>query len=160
MIFEGSMPLLTLSLPRRRFENIRTRSSQGQLLSVNQEFQAIYNYFSGAFAREDDSRLPALAEPFAFSEAEIRCAIQGLRRGKAVPTTSLPAEVWLLDLEAMTKYCTQVLNAARAWATLSHPKPRTAPSPFFRSREKLVVCAVTLGPLGCKIPVVRSSPMP
>ena len=108
----GVYAAVNVIAPRRRFEKVRIRSEQGQLLSVRQEFQEIYGYFSGAFSRDESFRLPELAEPLTFCAEEIRTAIQGLRKWKAVPPSSLPAEIWLLDIEAMTQYCTKVLNVS------------------------------------------------
>ena len=63
----GVYAAVNVIAPRRRFEKVRIRSEQGQLLSVRQEFQEIYGYFSGAFSRDEHFRLPELAEPLAFS---------------------------------------------------------------------------------------------
>ena len=96
--------------PRRRAEKVRIRSSQGHLLTVKQEFQEIYAYFSDAFGRNDDFSMPAFETPLCFTEEEILGAIQDLRTGKAVPDGSLPADVWLLAPTEMASFCTGVLN--------------------------------------------------
>ena len=92
--------------PRRRAEKVRIRSSQGHLLTVKQEFREIYTYFSDAFSRGDDFRMPAFVALLCFTEAEILSAITGLRTGKAVPEGSLPADVWLLAPAEMASFCT------------------------------------------------------
>ena len=103
---------MKLLAPRKRRDKVRIRSEQGHLLSVRQEFQEIYDYFSKAFSRHAEYQLPDEPEPL--SEDEIRAAIRSLYKGKAVPDSSQAADVWLLEIDAMTNLCTRVFNDSTA----------------------------------------------
>ncbi|CAE7708994.1 unnamed protein product [Symbiodinium sp. CCMP2592] len=46
--------------PKKRVEKVRIRTQDGELLGQKQEFQAIYEYFSGAFSRTTDYQRPSL----------------------------------------------------------------------------------------------------
>ena len=54
--------------PKRRRDQVRIRSTQGHLLSVRQEFEEIFAYFSKAFARQDEFQPPQITTQLAFSE--------------------------------------------------------------------------------------------
>ena len=96
--------------PKKRRDKVRIRSVEGHILSVEQEFTEIYRYFSDAFHREDAFVLQTSGLQLEFTEAEIMSAITELKPGKAVPTTSLPADVWKLCSEGFATRCQQIIN--------------------------------------------------
>ena len=100
--------------PKRRRDQVRIRSAHGHLLTARQEFEEIFEYFSTAFARDDEFQPPQTADPLVFSDAEILAAVQQLKKGKAVPETSVPADVWLLCPQAVTSLCVRVFNQSNA----------------------------------------------
>jgi len=97
--------------PKRRYEKVRIRSSTGEMLGPQAEFREILQYFRNAF----DGPVPATRQPgqqIVFSPEEVHAAIQKLKGGKAVPTTSIPAELWKLCPEEFTQRLTRILNAS------------------------------------------------
>ncbi|CAE7259937.1 pola1 [Symbiodinium sp. CCMP2456] len=74
------------------------------------EFEEIYGYFRKAFSSAEPYEMPQVVEPLSFTVEEVQTAIQQLKRGKAVPTASLPADVWLLDANSMAQVCTRIFN--------------------------------------------------
>ena len=96
--------------PKRRRDQVRIRSTQGYLLTVKQEFDEIYQYFSTAFARDEEFRAPQSTAPLVFSEEETLQAIRQLKTGKSVPATSVPADVWLLCPVEVALFCARVFN--------------------------------------------------
>ncbi|CAE7308131.1 pol [Symbiodinium sp. CCMP2592] len=91
--------------PKKGRTNVRIRSAQGHLLSVRDEFQEIFAYFQGAFSRDIPYVVPDSAA-LKFTNAEISEAIALLKPGKAVPRSSLPADVWKLCPDDIATYCT------------------------------------------------------
>ena len=75
-------------------DKVRVRSQDGRLLEKQQEFRAIYDYFTQAFSRSDSYSRPAQA--LHITPQEVQEAIGQLKNGKAVPPGSLPAELWKL----------------------------------------------------------------
>ena len=97
--------------PRKRFEKVRIRGDDGELLGPCAEFQAILKYFRRAF---DGAEAPTSPDPtpVVFDQEEILRAVGGLKLGKAVPSTSAPAEVWSLCPEKYAAHLTGLLNQA------------------------------------------------
>ena len=97
--------------PRKRFEKVRIRGDDGELLGPCAEFQAILKYFRRAF---DGAEAPTFPDPtpVVFDQEEILRAVGGLKLGKAVPSTSAPAEVWSLCQEKYAAHLTGLLNQA------------------------------------------------
>ena len=90
--------------PKRRREVVRIRGPQGQLLSKEQQLQEVHSYFADAFSAEPyDSYLSSCADP-QFTRQEVLGALQELKSRKAVPDTSVMAEIWQLTPEVFTSY--------------------------------------------------------
>ena len=97
--------------PRKRFEKVRIRGADGELLGPRAEFQAILTYFRRAF---DGAEAPLFVDPppVVFYQEEVLSAISALKKGKAVPPTSAPSEVWSLCPELYAAHLTGLLNQA------------------------------------------------
>ena len=109
--------VINIIAPKKRYDKVRIRSPEGQVLSQKQEFEAIYKYFSQAFSRQDSYAavpLPVLD----FTQAEIREAIMQLKNNKAVPPNSLPAEMWKLCPEECAAWLSAILERSTAANTL------------------------------------------
>ncbi|CAE7797071.1 unnamed protein product [Symbiodinium sp. CCMP2592] len=102
--------VINILAPKRKVDKVRIRSEQGHLLSVEQEFRDIYSYFQTAFSREVEYSLPDCPAPLVFSEEEIWQAIRGLKGGKAVPSSSLPADVWKMAPVELSNLCMGIFN--------------------------------------------------
>ena len=108
---QGAIDRVVHSLaPKRKRDQVRIRSTQGHLLTVRQEFEEIFEYFSKAFARDDVFQPSPNPNPLVFSASEIIDAVQQLKQGKAVSDTSVPADIWLLCPQAVTSLCVRVFN--------------------------------------------------
>ncbi|CAE7281246.1 unnamed protein product [Symbiodinium sp. CCMP2592] len=87
--------IVNLLAPKRRRDPVRIRGMQGELLSPQAEFDAIFEYFQGAFSSAQNYQLQD-QQVMHFDKEELMHAIAQLRGGKAVPSDSAPAEVWRL----------------------------------------------------------------
>ncbi|CAE6965102.1 Kcnh5 [Symbiodinium sp. CCMP2456] len=79
--------------PKKRREQVRIRSRDGGLLTKQQEFAEIFDYFSKAF-KSGSACIGTTPNCLVLSREEVTDALSQLKRGKAVPTASVPAEVW------------------------------------------------------------------
>ena len=95
--------------PRRSREKVRIKGSGGELLSPKAEFDEIYGYFSKAFGSQCQGPDAVPCQPMRFDPAELLTAIRTMKKGKAVPTTSLPAEVWQLCDAEFAHFLSRVL---------------------------------------------------
>ncbi|CAE7035064.1 unnamed protein product [Symbiodinium sp. CCMP2592] len=97
--------------PKKRVEKVPIRSVDGKLLDKQQEFTAIYEYFSKAFSRTEQYSRPSLS-PLSITPAEVQHAIKLLKNGKAVPPGSMPAELWKLCPEELSEVLSTVLASS------------------------------------------------
>ena len=96
--------------PRRRYEKVRIRSASGAMLGPKEEFNEILQHFRAAFDGPV-AEGPAGQTRLLFESTELGQAISCLKRGKAVPKTSVPAEIWQLCPEAYADRLACILNA-------------------------------------------------
>ncbi|OLP99309.1 LINE-1 retrotransposable element ORF2 protein [Symbiodinium microadriaticum] len=80
--------------PKKRRDRVRIRSAAGHILSAEQEYEEIFRYFSRAFQRDADFEYSTEGLQIVFTAEELGEAISKLKSGKAVPTGSVPADVW------------------------------------------------------------------
>ena len=99
--------------PKRRREVVRIRGPQGQLLSKEQQLQEVHSYFAEAFSAEPYASYQSSCADPQFTRQEVLSALQELKRRKAVPATSVMAEIWQLTPEAFTSYFLQVFGTHR-----------------------------------------------
>ena len=98
--------------PRKRHDKVRI-SPEGKVLSQKQEFEAIYNYFSTAFSRQKPYNALPLTS-LGITQTEIQEAIPQLKNNKAVPPSSLPAEMWKLCPEECSAWLSAILECSIA----------------------------------------------
>ena len=79
--------------PRKQREKVRIRGTAGELLSPAAEFAEIYEYFRTAFSLKGPDAPALLCDPISHNATVLENVILQLKSGKAVPPTSLPAEV-------------------------------------------------------------------
>ena len=82
--------------PRQCRRRVQLHSAQGAMLSVEQEYQLIYEYFSGVFNRDQRPSVqsPALRVPFVIDVGQVAYSLNQQRPGRAVPTGSAPPELF------------------------------------------------------------------
>ena len=95
--------------PRRRHEKVRIRSANGSMLGPREEFQDILQHFRAAFDGPEPT-CTVMDAPVTFEAAELGKAIVGLKNGKAVPPTSVPAEIWKLCPSEYADRLARILN--------------------------------------------------
>ena len=78
--------------PRRR---LQLRRADGRLQTHEEEFQQITDHFQALYDGPD-LITPCLPEDIKVTAEEIQSALQRLRPGKAMPSTSAPAALWKL----------------------------------------------------------------
>ncbi|CAE7936262.1 unnamed protein product, partial [Symbiodinium necroappetens] len=78
--------------PRRR---LQLRRADGRLQTHEEEFQQITDHFQALYDGPDMAT-PCLPEDIDVTAEEIQSALQRLRPGKAMPSTSAPAALWKL----------------------------------------------------------------
>ena len=105
--------------PKKRRERVRIRSKTGDLLTKGQEFSEIYEFFSVAIqsAGEDAATKPCCLP---LSSEEIETALAQLKKGKAVPASSVPAEIWQL---CPTEYACKLSGLLQTCAQAGAPVP-------------------------------------
>ena len=81
--------------PIKRRERVRIRSKTGDLLTKGQQFSEIFEYFSTAFRADTGAAVTGHC-CLSLSSEEIVAALAKLKRGKAVPASSVPTEIWQL----------------------------------------------------------------
>ena len=96
--------------PKKRRDRVRIRSAAGHILSAEQEFEEIFQYFSNAFKREDSFQFCTEGLRLEFTAEEIGEAIGKLKSGKAVPTGSVPADVWSVCPQLFAERYSRILN--------------------------------------------------
>ena len=99
--------------PKRKYESLRIRSPTGNVLTQREQFDAIYQYFSTVFQRQDAFQHTTQHTAVAFSAAEVEQAITALKSCKAVPSGSPIAEIWQISPGPFSKYLTQHLQYCR-----------------------------------------------
>ena len=112
---------INLLAPKRRYEPVRIRGRQGELLAPHEEFSEIYQHFAKVFSSDEVFLLPQ-APVVQFSQAEVETAISALKGGKAVPGTSVPAEVWNLCTQEYASFFMPHINLNSSTLALL-PKP-------------------------------------
>ena len=83
-----------LLAPKQRKEKVCIRSANGSTLSPAEQFDAIHGYFSKAFSHPSMVGFSGTCVPPTLTQDEILSAISDLKPRKAIPSTSLPVEVW------------------------------------------------------------------
>ena len=116
----GIYRVINAIAPKRRREQVRIRGQQGQILNPQAEFDAIFSHFKGVFTSEAPFELPPRG-PVTFTAEEVQAAIGGLKGGKAVPTASVPAELWKLCPTAYAQFFSELIS--------SHPAERDCMPP-------------------------------
>ena len=96
--------------PNKRRGRFRVRSAAGHILSAEQEFEEIFQYFSHAFQRADSFQFCTEGLRLVFTAEEISEAIGKLKSGKAVPTGSVPADVWSVCPQIFAERYSRILN--------------------------------------------------
>ena len=99
--------------PKRKYESLRIRSPTGNVLTPREQFDAIYQYFSTVFQRQDAFQHSTLHTAVAFSAAEVEQAITALKSCKAVPSRSPIAEIWKICPGPFSRYLTQHIQYCR-----------------------------------------------
>ena len=82
---------------------VRIRSTDGQLLTPQEEHSEILIYFQALFGTSSQEvTSPARLDPVILEQEEVEASLAQLGSGKAVPAHSAPSSAW--------KYCRQVLS--------------------------------------------------
>ena len=97
---------------RKSREKVRIKGSGGELLSPKAEFDDIFGYFSRAFGSEVRETTAVHCQPMQFDPDALLAAIRTMKKGKAVPNASLPAEVWQLCDVEFARFLSRVLARA------------------------------------------------
>ena len=97
--------------PKKKRDSVRIRGAQGQLLSPHAEFQEVFQHFKSEFRDPHSFDLPS-CQVSHFSAEETQAAIGLNRKRKAVPSTSMPAELWLLCPQEFAQFFTPHINLA------------------------------------------------
>ena len=106
---------------KRRYEPVRIRGRQGELLAPHEEFSEIYQHFAKVFSSDEVFLLPQ-APVVQFSQVEVETAISALKGGKAVPGTSVPAEVWNLCTQEYASFFMPHINLNTSTHTAYPPE--------------------------------------
>ena len=103
--------------PRRR---LQLRTKEGHLLSHEQEFLRIRDYFSSLYTGPS---LPpiTLTQSVSFEEAEVQLAMSRLAAGKAMPQHSAPAALWRKCSTQVASHLCRQLNACLVKGSHSLP---------------------------------------
>ena len=96
--------------PKKRRDRVRIRSAAGHILSAEQEYEEIFRYFSRAFQRDADFEYSTEGLQIVFTAEELGEAISKLKSGKAVPTGSVPADVWGVCPQLFAERYCRILN--------------------------------------------------
>ena len=80
--------------PKQRREKVCIRSATGSRLSPAEQFDAIHRYFSKVFSHPSMVGFSGTCVAPVLTHGEILSAINDLKPRKAVPSNSLPVEVW------------------------------------------------------------------
>ena len=88
--------IIRILAPKKKRDLVAVRSPEGHLLDKQGQFRVIHEYFSQAYDRSDHYEAPKATSSLTIEPHEYCSALKALKRGKAVPATSVPAEVWQL----------------------------------------------------------------
>ncbi|CAE7294995.1 unnamed protein product [Symbiodinium microadriaticum] len=103
---------------------VRIRSATGSMLGPREEFQDILRHFRAAFDGPEPT-CPMTDAPVAFAATELSTAIVGLKNGKAVPPTSVPAEIWKMCPSEYADRLARILNETCAQSSPLPPEAIT-----------------------------------
>ena len=119
--------------PKQRRERVVIRSQDGQMLTPEQQFRSILQYFKQAFSDPTPFWFSPESPAPVITSAEFQEAITHLQPRKAVPVNSVPPEVW--------KACPEVFASclARDYADGVSKRPSQHSSP-------ITDCSLTLLP--------------
>ncbi|OLP84381.1 LINE-1 retrotransposable element ORF2 protein [Symbiodinium microadriaticum] len=94
--------------PRQVRRKLQLRTKDGQLMSHEQEFQCIKDYFTRLYHGPNPQPV-ALSQAVQFEPAEVQVAILKLSAGKAMPQHSAPAALWRTSVgQVASRLCSQI----------------------------------------------------
>ena len=137
--------------PKKKRDSVRIRGAQGQLLSPQAEFQEVFQHFQSEFRNPHSFDLPS-CQVSHFRAEETQAAIGLLRTGKAVPSTSLPAELWLLCPREFAQFFTPHINLAGTTAARYPPEVANCTLALLPKPNKPGRRPADLRPLGLQDP--------
>ena len=137
--------------PKKKRDSVRIRGTRGQLLSPHAEFQEVFQHFQSEFRDPKQFDLPS-CQVSHFSVEETQAAIGLLRKGKAVPSTSIPAELWLLCPQEFAQFLTPRINLAGTTAERYPPEVANCTLALLPKPNKPGRRPADLRPLGLQDP--------
>ncbi|CAE7322293.1 unnamed protein product, partial [Symbiodinium sp. KB8] len=94
--------------PRQVRRKLQLRTKDGQLMSHEQEFQCIKDYFTRLYHGPNPQPV-TLSQAVQFEPAEVQVAILKLSAGKAMPQHSAPAALWRTSVsQVASRLCSQI----------------------------------------------------
>ncbi|OLP87071.1 LINE-1 retrotransposable element ORF2 protein [Symbiodinium microadriaticum] len=133
--------------PRQARRRLQLRTKDGQLMSHEQEFQCIKDYFKGLY-RGPNPQQVILSQAVQFEPAEVRAAILKLSAGKAMPQHSAPAALWRKSVDQVaSRLCSQLNNCLQLGCRSLPPRWSTSDMALIPKPGKAMTSPEQLRPI-------------
>ena len=133
--------------PRQARRRLQLRTKDGQLMSHEQEFQCIKDYFKGLYHGPNPPQV-ILSQAVQFEPAEVRAAILKLSAGKAMPQHSAPAALWRKSVDQVAfRLCSQLNNCLQLGCRSLPPRWSTSDMALIPKPGKAMTSPEQLRPI-------------